>query len=44
MFNNLPMPKLQALMKVLDGLDSPESLAELIRLANIPVIEGKAGP
>lgn len=41
LFDNLPMPKLQALMKVLDGLDSPESLDELIRLANIPVVEGE---
>ena len=40
-FNSLPMPKLQALMKVLDGLDSPEQLEEFIRVANIPVIEGE---
>ena len=43
MFNYLPKHKLQALMKVLDSLDSPEQLDELLRLAQAPVIEGKGG-
>jgi len=37
------MPKLQALMKVLDSLDSPEALDEFLRLAQAPVLEGKGG-
>ena len=37
------MPNLQALLKVIDTLDSPEQLDELIRLAQAPVIEGKGG-
>ena len=43
LFNNLPMPTLQALMKVIDTLDSPEQLDEMLRLAQAPVIEGKGG-
>ena len=43
MFENLPMSTLQALLKVIDNLDSPEQLDELLRMAQAPVIEGKGG-
>ena len=42
-FDNLPMPKLQGLLKVLDTLETPDQLDELLRLATAPVIEGKGG-